>query len=83
MQRKHYIMVQRDTSFWLIGPFNTYQESVDWAKYSWDSDNGDPRWQTIALSDWDAARPPTVYHPGGMTMNSIEELENARCSPDD
>lgn len=43
----HYIMVMRDRTFWLVGPFETQDKAGDWGRANNPED--DPRWQTMEL----------------------------------
>lgn len=45
----HYIMVMRDTRFWLVGPFDSQKSAGDWGSDLKNNPADDPRWQTIEL----------------------------------
>lgn len=57
----HYLMIQRNTEFWLVGPFDTYEDSCGWGSDGRNNPHDDPRWQTIALAD--VAAPVRVMAP--------------------
>jgi hypothetical protein len=43
-----YIIVMRDTKFWLIGPFASQKDAADYGiQYLAPGGEDDPRWQTI------------------------------------
>lgn len=52
----HFIMVQRDDRYWLVGPFATQAEGGKWACDTYALED-DPRWQTIELAGPSAAPP--------------------------
>lgn len=47
----HYLLVARHTRFWLVGPFDTYENSSAWGVDPANNPGDDPRWQTIELAD--------------------------------
>lgn len=57
----HYIMVMRDTKFWLVGPFDTNSAAGNWGRDAVNNPSDDPRWQTIELAD--ASAPVEVIPP--------------------
>jgi hypothetical protein len=57
----HYIMVMRDTKFWLVGPFDTQDSAGDWGSDPANNPTDDPRWQTIELAD--AGAPVEIIPP--------------------
>jgi hypothetical protein len=65
----YYILIWRDTDYWLCGPFKSCREATDWAAiyvYGWgrgDQDKGDPRWHTIQLRKSVVTSPPKVVAP--------------------
>lgn len=63
---RHYILVWRDTSMHLVGPFDTFDALCAWAHDNWRDDAshvGDPRWQTVALTDAAVSQPVPVQPP--------------------
>ena len=57
----HYLLVARNTRFWLVGPFDTHEASGEWGCDETNNPGDDPRWQTIELVD--ASLPVTVLPP--------------------
>lgn len=47
----HYILVARDTRFWLVGPFISQESAGKWGSQRRNNPSDDPRWQTIELAD--------------------------------
>jgi hypothetical protein len=64
-----YIMVVRDRTYWLIGPFADRFEAGSWGRKNWDQSPGadDPRWQTIELAD--PLFVPDVLLPGDALLS--------------
>ena len=52
----HYVLIMRDRGYKLVGPFPTNNAAGEWGHSHW-PENGDPRWQTIALD-----------HPGAVPV---------------
>ncbi len=48
---KDYIMVMRDSSFWLVGPFPDQKTAAEWGYDRKNNPEDDPRWQTIKLAE--------------------------------
>lgn len=64
----HYVMIQRNDRYWIVGPFHSEIDAGTWGAATYDLDS-DPRWQTIQLDDPAAA--PTVMHPGTATQYAM------------
>lgn len=47
-ERQTFVLVMRDTAFWIIGPFADDDAVQDWGDYEYNHGD-DPRWQTISL----------------------------------
>ena len=47
----HYLLVARDDRFWLVGPFDSYDNAGKWGSDPANNPSDDPRWQTIFLKD--------------------------------
>jgi len=73
----YFLMVMRDTSAWLVGPFVSQAVAARWG-YSAYSPDDDPRWQTIWLAnpaeplplispDWPLPAAITPFRPGGLS----------------
>lgn len=61
MNHNHYIIVMRDTDFWLVGPFDTLDVAGEWGDDPANNPTDDPRWQTIKLAD--PSKPVRVLSP--------------------
>ena len=48
---KHYIIRMRDTSYTVVGPFETQDDAAKWGRRDQAENGDDPRWQTIELAD--------------------------------
>jgi hypothetical protein len=57
----HYLLVARDTSFYLVGPFDSNDSAAVWGRDPANNPSDDPRWQTIELAD--AGVPVEVIPP--------------------
>lgn len=64
----HYVMVMRDTRYWLVGPFTTHADAGRWGGETYDLD-ADPHWQTIELVDANSA--PVIMDPGTATQFAL------------
>ena len=83
---KYYIMVIRNTGYWLVGPFDTNEDAAKYGrraqKRAWFAD---PRWQTIQLADPTVApeivkvrqkkSPPPVVVPVKAAKKSLPPLK--------
>jgi hypothetical protein len=57
----HYIMVMRDTAYWLVGPFASEDTAAEWGAAEVNNPTDDPRWQVLQLAEPDAA--PWIVTP--------------------
>ncbi len=62
--RHLYVVVMRDTAFWVVGPFPDKPSMTAWGEH--ELNNGDdPQWQSISLYPREVADPmPISWHPG-------------------
>jgi hypothetical protein len=75
-----YILVTRDTKFWLVGPFASEEDAADYGRthYAPGGPN-DPRWQTIELPHRYNAIGAACYSPDAALMIPDEKiLDNFR-----
>lgn len=68
-ERQTFIIVMRDTAFWVVGPFPDGNAIQVWDDYEYNH-GGDPRWQTVELfsHELDTLKPldyvkPIDWHP--------------------
>lgn len=47
----HYILVMRNTRFWLVGPFDSEDNAAAWGRDPVNNPADDPRWQVIELAN--------------------------------
>lgn len=62
----HYILVARDTSYCLIGPFRRAYDAARWGRSPKNNLTDDPRWQTIQLASPRGA--PVIINPASGPM---------------
>lgn len=62
--RHLYVVVMRDTAYWVVGPFPDGDSLAVWGDH--ELQNGDdPRWQSISLYPREVKDPmPISWHPG-------------------
>ena len=73
----HFIMVLRDTSAWLVGPFVSQDAAACWG-YTAYSHHDDPRWQTIRLAN--PAEPLPLISPDGPLPAAITPFRHGGLS---
>lgn len=57
----HFVMIVRDTRFWLVGPFNEEAVASEWGHANAAGAAGDDRWHVIELAEPHA--PPRLVAP--------------------
>lgn len=53
---QHYVIRMRDTSYAVVGPFETQAAAAEWGRRDQDLGGDDPRWQVLQLADPHAVR---------------------------
>ncbi len=86
---RNYVMVQRDSLYWLVGPFPTERGAAEWGRLAYPPD-ADPRWQTIALADprsiptviSPSEVPRVALSPAAVYFGALAEILNVIYLPD-